>query len=141
MFSQSSFVGFVATDPEIKKTTSNRSFCKFNLAVDRPIRSAAEKSVADFHHIEVWDGYADFIAATVHKGDKLFVAARPQNRTYPDKNGVNHTSTFFTASHIEFAGNKKERTMMPPPLDLTGLSIEESEVEGEMIRDEESPHI
>ena len=130
MFSQSLFVGFVATEPDIKKTSSNRSYCKFNLAVDRPTRAAADKSIADFHHIEIWDGYADFIAATVHKGDKLFVSARPQNRTYPDKNGASHTTTFFTANHIEFAGNKKEKVMMPPPLDLTGLTSFDEEGEG-----------
>jgi len=131
MFSQAMFVGFVATDPEIKKTKTERSLCKFNLAVDRPVKSADAKSLADFHRIEVWDGYAEFIAATVKKGDKIFVSSRPVNRTYPDKNGVNRTITFYTASHIEFAGTKKEKFLPPPPLDLFNMivcTVEEGEV-------------
>jgi len=133
MFSQAMFVGFVATDPEIKKTKTERSLCKFNLAVDRPVKSAGAKSTADFHRIEVWDGYAEFIATTVKKGDKIFVSSRPVNRTYPDKNGANRTITFYTASHIEFAGTKKDKFLPPPPLDLSDL-FSCAEEDGEVLQ-------
>ena len=128
MFSQSIFVGFVATDPELKKTKTEKSLCTFNLAVGRQAKTAAEKSIPDFHRIEVWNEYAKFISETVKKGDKLVIVSRPSNRTYKDGNGGNRTMTYFTASQIEFAGAKREK-YVSPPIDLLDYCIESEEAE------------
>jgi len=120
MFNSNFMVGHIASDPELKTVKGNVSLLKFNLAVDRPVRTAGAKATADYFPMEVWNKYAVALASQLKKGDKIVASARPVNRMVNSKNAVNGSMirTYFTVMELVFWSPRAgiPAHMDPPPL-------------------------
>ncbi|WP_293969456.1 single-stranded DNA-binding protein [uncultured Ruminococcus sp.] len=96
--------GRMTVNPELKTTTSGKSVCSFNLAVDR----ANKNDEADFPTVVAWDGTAEFASRYLTKGRKIIVEGHIHTRNYEDRDGNNRKATEIYAEHIEFADSKPQ---------------------------------
>ena len=93
------FIGRLATEPQLKQTPKGVAVCTFVLAVDRP-RRKNEESSADFISVVAWNTKADFVAGHLHKGSKIALESSARSRHY-DKNGQTHYVTEFYVDNVE----------------------------------------
>jgi len=95
-------MGRLTSDPELKITTTNKSVCGFNLAVDK------YKEGADFIPCVAWEKRAEFIANYFKKGSMIAVMGRLQSRRYEDKEGNNRSVIEVVVEQVSFTGEKKQ---------------------------------
>lgn len=108
--------GRLATDPELKTTTSGKDVVRFNLAVDRNYKEGEERR-ADFFTVIVWGGSARFVEQYFSKGSGIELRGRLETRSFEDKQGNKRTVTEIIAEDVRFpvGGNKPqgEKTAEP----------------------------
>lgn len=95
-------IGNLTRDPESGATASGISFAKLSVAVNRPFTDENGERKTDFFDVTTWRNQAENCAKYLHKGNKVSVTARLQNRTYEDKNGVKHYVNDIIAEEVEF---------------------------------------
>lgn len=101
------FLGRLTKDPDVGKTQSDVSYCRFCVAVDRAFAREGEERKADFIDCTAWRGTADFIAKYFHKGDMIGVTGSIQTGTY-EKDGVKMKTWSLMVQQASFAGKKNE---------------------------------
>lgn len=102
MLNNSSLVGRLTRDPEVKNLTSGKIVAKFTLAVQR------NKEEADFIPCEAWGKTAESIRDYVKKGSMIGVEGRIQVDQYQNDEGENRTMTKVVANRIHFIDLKKD---------------------------------
>ena len=75
--------GRLTKDPELRKTTSNKSVANFTVAVNR--RSKDDPS--DFITCIAWEKRAEFVEKFLGKGNRVFVSGRMESRSYDKSDG------------------------------------------------------
>lgn len=101
--------GRLTADPELKKTQSDVSVCRFTVAVDRNFTKKGEDKVADFFTVVAWRGLADMIAKHFAKGKEIVVYGEMQSQKWTDTDGKNRVSWEIQASGVDFCGNKSQQ--------------------------------
>ena len=76
-------IGRIVKDPELRKTTSNKSVANFTVAVNR--RSKDDPS--DFITCIAWEKRAEFVEKFLGKGNRGFVSGRMESRSYDKSDG------------------------------------------------------
>ena len=76
-------LGRLTKDPELRRTTSNKSVANFTVAVNR--RSKDDPS--DFITCIAWEKRAEFVEKFLGKGNRVFVSGRMESRTYDKSDG------------------------------------------------------
>ena len=76
-------IGRLTKDPEIRKTTTNKSVANFTVAVNR--RSKDDPS--DFITCIAWEKRAEFVEKFLGKGNRVFVSGRMESRSYDKSDG------------------------------------------------------
>lgn len=111
-------VGRLTKDPEIKTTSSDKKYCNFAIAVDRPFKDANGNRQADFINCVAWNQTAVFIQKYFKKGSKIGIVGSIQTRTFEDNEGIKHFVTEVTVSEAEFveSASKTEPTTAPAPI-------------------------
>jgi single-strand DNA-binding protein len=102
-------MGRLATEPELRYTTSGVAVCTFTLAVDRPKAKDGDQGT-DWPTIVAWRQKAEFAANYLKKGRKILVTATVRTRTYEDKEGKRRKVTEFQAEEIEFCDSKPQNS-------------------------------
>lgn len=100
-------IGNLTKDPELRKTPSDVSVCRFDLAVSRPANKDGERET-DFFECTAWRGTAEAIAKYCKKGHKLCVEGRVQTRTYEDNEGKKRKVYDIIVNDVEFLTPKAE---------------------------------
>jgi single-strand DNA-binding protein len=98
--------GRLTADPELKKTQSDVSVCRFTVAVDRNFTKKGEDKVADFFTVVAWRGLADMIAKHFAKGKEIVVYGEMQSQKWTDTDGKNRVSWEIQANGVDFCGSK-----------------------------------
>lgn len=98
---QINLVGRITRDLELRKTTSDKSVCEFNLAVNR-----VGSENADFITCVVWNQQADNLAKYQGKGSLIGVSGSLRVEQYQDKEGNNKYKTYVLANNIEYLSSK-----------------------------------
>lgn len=109
-------IGNVTKDLELMQTTSGKSVCKFNIAVNRSYTQGGEK-VTDFFTIVTWGGQAETCARYLKKGKKIAVCGELQQRSFEGNDGVKRTVIEVQAQEVEFlssAERQADSDDMPP---------------------------
>lgn len=101
------FLGRLTKEPDVGKTQSDVSYCRFCVAVDRGYVREGEERKADFIDCLAWRGTADFIAKWFHKGDAIGVAGAMQTGTY-EKDGVKRKTYELVVREASFAGKRAQ---------------------------------
>lgn len=97
-------VGHVASDPQMRATTSGVKVVGFRLACterrfDRSL-SAWRDGDTMFFTVSCWRSAAENVADSVSKGQPLIVHGRLKARAYDDKDGVRRLSMEIDASAV-----------------------------------------
>jgi len=93
--------GHLGKQPETKKIKET-DFASFSIATSEKFK---DKETTDWHYIECWGIWAK-LAATLKKGDAVYVEGKSKSRTY-DKDGKKQTfhfvraDMFFKIEHID----------------------------------------
>lgn len=99
--------GRFTAEPEVKTTASKGSFCSFTLASRRG-KNAQGEIITDFAPCVAWGKLAEFITATMHKGDQVIITGRFQSRNYKDNNGGSHVAYEIYCMQAEFCGTARK---------------------------------
>lgn len=97
--------GRVATDIEIRKTTTGKDVATFNIAVNKPYKKDAEQK-ADFFPCVAWDKLAEIISKHFGKGREILLEGRLQTRSYEAQDGSKRYVTEIIVGEVEFCGSK-----------------------------------
>ena len=101
MYNKVVLVGRISTDLELRQTNNGKSYCKFNLAVNRVNEGT------DFITITVWNKQAENIVQYQSKGSLILVEGSISTRNYTDSEGNNRKTFEVMAQNVQFLGNKR----------------------------------
>ena len=109
MLNQVVLMGRLVADPEMRKTSSDISVCRFRVAIDRDYQRQGEERQADFIPCVCWRSTADFVGKYFRKGQMIAVVGSLQSQSYEDKQtGAKRTSYEVQADKVSFCGSKAE---------------------------------
>ena len=98
-------VGRLTREIELKKTNSNLSYCRFNIACSRRVKSKQEGAPdADFINCIAWNQSAEFLSKYATKGSIVGVEGRITTGSY-EKNGQRVYTTDVTAENVRLIGS------------------------------------
>lgn len=88
-------IGRVASDIEMRSTTSGQSVCTFSLATNRTWKGkdGQKQEESQFHRIVLWAKLAEIASQFLTKGSLVLIEGRIQNRSWDDKSGVKRYTT------------------------------------------------
>jgi single-strand DNA-binding protein len=118
-------MGRLAADPELRKTQSGVSCCRFTVAVDRPFADKATgKRVADFISCTAWKQTAEFVSRYFSKGKMIMLSGSLRTGSYTDRNhsDVTHYTTEVFVDNVEFCGDKSDKPSANPDNAYSDLS-------------------
>lgn len=101
MFNKVVLVGRISNDLELRQTSNGKSYCRFNLAVNRMNEGT------DFITITVWNKQAENIVQYQSKGSLILVDGSISTGTYTDADGNNRKTFEVMAQNVQFLGNKR----------------------------------
>ena len=107
-------VGNLASDPELRTTSSGVSVCQFRLAVNRRFTNQQGVREADFIPIVVWRQQAENCARYLTKGSKCAVVGTIQTRSYDAQDGSKRYVTEVVADDVEFLSSRQDRAQSAP---------------------------
>lgn len=81
--------GNLVRDPELKQTQNGKSVISNAIAVNREIKDANGQYQTDFIDFTAWGNQAEYLARYGHKGDRVELCGRWQQRTWQDRDGNN----------------------------------------------------
>ena len=96
--------GNLTRDPEVRYSTSGKSFAKMGIAVKRPFN----KDAVDFFNLTAFGKTAEFCGRYMTKGTRVLVEGSLQTSSYENKDGVKVNSVDVIIDNIEFAGSKRQ---------------------------------
>jgi single-strand DNA-binding protein len=104
-------MGHLATDPELKATTTGTSVAKFKIATNRDWKTSdgERHEATDYHKIIAWRKLAEICSQHLKKGAGVYLEGRLMNRQYTDKEGRDRSITEIVADTINFITLKKTR--------------------------------
>ena len=98
-----SFTGHITADLELKTTTNDKKYCKFNLAVNYGWKDNKKTS---FIRCMVWEGRATALANHCKKGSKILVEGHIETGSYEDSSGTKIYTTDNVIDKLEFLDSK-----------------------------------
>lgn len=99
-------MGRLTYEPELRKTPSDVSVIRFQIAVDRNYTAKGQERKADFIDCVAWRGTAEFISQYFHKGSLIALEGTIQTDTYQDKDGNNRKRIEVLANNVSFCGSR-----------------------------------
>lgn len=83
-------IGNVTRDAELKKTPTGKSVCTFGLATNRTWKTPTgeKQSLAEYHNLVAWGGFADFCGKSIKKGKPLYVEGYLKTHNWDTKEGT-----------------------------------------------------
>jgi len=105
-------IGNLGRDPEMNVTTEGTPFTRFTLAVSRNFKSnnGERREETEWFNIVAWRQLAETCNTYLHKGSKVYIEGRVQQRKYTDKNGVERTAFDVIANNMEMLTPKSAQT-------------------------------
>ena len=112
MINMVALMGRLTYEPELRKTPSDVSVLRFQVACDRSYQRAGAERQADFIDCVAWRQTAEFISRYFHKGSMIAIEGTIQTSNYTDKNGNNRKQIEVLANNVSFCGSKNESGSM-----------------------------
>lgn len=107
MFNKVVLVGRISTDLELRQTNNGKSYCRFNLAVNKNYKNEYGVYETDFIPITVWGKSAENTVTYQNKGSLILIDGSISMSNYTDQNGNNRTLFEVMAQNVQFLGNKR----------------------------------
>lgn len=96
-------VGNITRDPELRFTNTGRGMATFGLAVNRrwQNRQSGEwEEQVSFFNIVAWGDMGENIAQSIHKGDRVIVSGRLEQRSYEAQAGEKRSVVEIIADEV-----------------------------------------
>lgn len=110
MLNSAVVMGRLTSDPEVRKTQSGTSVCRFSVAVDRKFAKEDGTRETDFIDILAWKGTADFIGKYFVKGQMIAIQGSIQTGSY-EKDGIKRRTFEIVAENVSFCGGKSDNSL------------------------------
>lgn len=98
--------GNLVRDAQIIETTNKKTVAKFTVAVQKAFANSNGERDADFIDCQAWNESGKMIEKYFHKGDKILLIGRIENRDY-EKDGEKKRINVVTVESFEFVNTKK----------------------------------
>lgn len=105
MFNDSTVIGRLTADPELRVTPNGKKVCNFRIAAERPYKVNGERQT-DFIPCFCWGKEAENLAAYFKKGEFIGVNGSLQSRDYSDREGKKHFVLELCIDRWFFVGSK-----------------------------------
>ena len=126
--------GNLVRDIELKKA-NDKSVVSNCIAVGRDRKNANGEYESDFFNFTVWEKGADYLAEHGHKGDRIELSGRIQNRTYLNSTNEKVTVTEIMVEKITVfskepskASNAKPQASTDPVPELADIEITDDDL-------------
>jgi single-strand DNA-binding protein len=99
---QTSIVGNLTDDPELRTTGGGAQVCSFTVAVTPRVREGDTWKDGDtsFFRCSAWRGLAEHLAASLHKGDRVLVFGQLRQRSWETAEGEKRSTVEVTAEEV-----------------------------------------
>ena len=101
-------IGRFTKDPELKVMKDGSKFATFTLAINELIHGNREEKKAIFLECTMNGVNGENVAKYCKKGDEILVEGSLAQRSYQDKNGVNHVATGIRGYNCQFLTKKQK---------------------------------
>jgi single-strand DNA-binding protein len=110
MLNKIMLIGNLGKDPEMNVTGDGIPYTRFSLAVNWRTKNAQgeRQEETDWFNVVAWRQLAELCHTYLHKGSKVYLEGRVQQRKYTDKNGVERTAFDVIANDVEFLTPKQQ---------------------------------
>lgn len=112
MYNKVVLVGRISNDLELRQTNNGKSYCRFNLAVNRMNEGT------DFITIAVWNKQAENVVSYQSKGSLILVEGSISTGNYTDAEGNNRKTFEVMAQNVQFLGNKRNNDELEEQSDI-----------------------
>lgn len=119
--------GNLVRNPELKQTNSGKSVLTNVIAVKRDMKDENGEYPTDFIDFTAWGTQAEYVARYGHKGDRVELCGRWQQRKWQTQSGENRTANECQVEQISvFSRNpepkEEQEALTPAPtlLDMDG---------------------
>lgn len=96
---QTTIIGNVCHNPELRMTQSGKDVCSFDVAVNK-MRNGEKQTT--YFRVNAWNKLAGICKQYASKGKKLMVQGEVSARAYTNKSGELRASLELTADEVEF---------------------------------------
>jgi single-strand DNA-binding protein len=94
-------VGNITREPELRFTGGGKGVASFGLAVNRRYQVNGEwQEKVSFFNVVAWDSLGENAAASLHKGNRIIVNGRLEQREYETREGDKRTVVEIVADEI-----------------------------------------
>jgi len=130
-------VGRLTRDPELKRTTTAKSVCRFDIAMSRRFKDQVtgewKDSEPTFVPIIVWGDQAERCAERLKKGIPVYVEGRLQTNSWQSTDGSKRSRLEVVASRIQFLvkmeqGQEKSNVSENEYVSDSNVDIDDEEV-------------
>lgn len=99
-------IGRITKDPELKRTSSDKAFTRFCIAVDG-MKDKDGNRTADFIDCIAWNKSAELITRYFKKGSRIGVSGRLHTNSYETDAGEKRKSTEVIVNEVDFIDKKE----------------------------------
>lgn len=108
MINNTTLVGRLTKDVDLRYTSNGTATGTFTLAVNRPFKNANGEQEADFIPCVIWRKNAENFANFTRKGSLVGITGRIQTRNYENKEGVRVYVTEIVVENFTLLESKKD---------------------------------
>lgn len=108
MLNKVMLIGNLGRDPEFNLTPDGTPVAKFSLAVSRRVKSSTgeRKDETEWFNIVAWRQLAEICEKYLHKGSKVYIEGRIQQRKYTDKDNIQRYTMDIVVSDMQMFDSK-----------------------------------
>src|SRR5215831_8434734 len=108
MLNKIMLIGNLGRDPELQVTSDGTPFTRFSLAVSRNYKTSTgeRREETEWFNIVAWRQLAETCERYLHKGSKVYIEGRLQQRKYTDREGVQRTAVEVIANAMQMLDRK-----------------------------------
>ncbi|HEX4206967.1 MAG TPA: single-stranded DNA-binding protein [Ktedonobacteraceae bacterium] len=108
-------IGNLGKDPDMSYTNSGTAVTKFTLAVNRRKKSPTgeRQEETEWFNIVAWQQLAETCNNYLHKGMKVYIEGRLQQRKYQAQDGTQRTAVEVIANDMEMLTPKGQQDSAP----------------------------
>ena len=119
MLNQSTIMGRLVRDPELRRTGNGIPVASFRVAVDRDYVKDSGERETDFIDCTAWRAKAEFVAKHFTKGSMVVVSGRLESRNWTDKDGNKRSALEINANDVYFGEPKRSAAASPSEEDYS----------------------
>jgi single-strand DNA-binding protein len=111
-------IGRLTADPQLTYTQGGAPFCKFSIAYNEVYKKDSGEKVQNVSYFNVvaWNGAAENITKYFHKGQRIGVDGKLQQRRWNDKDtGANRSVVEIVLDKFDFIETAKNEDQEPKP--------------------------